>query len=460
MRRAAFLVPILATALGAPAAAAADAKRPNVLFLMADDMRPDLGSYGNRLVVTPNLDALAASGVRFERAYCQYPLCNPSRTSMLTGRYPTTTGVYDNTRWFRGAHPEFVSLPQHFKANGYATLRTGKIFHGGIDDAESWTEGGEPRRFTGNATSKKARPDRARQSDRRIELEGQGESHGDFRTAERAIAYLNKYKDRPFFLACGFNKPHSPPTAPKSFYAKYDPAKIPLPVDFAPRPTVPPGFPARSLTPNGDLFIKRDATESEARSMIQAYWASLSWVDWNVGRVLAELDRLGLRENTIVLFWGDHGYHLGEKGKWSKHGSLFEVGTHVPLIVAAPGARGNGHASPRTVQALDLFPTLCDLCGLTPPGGLEGHSLKPLLDDPDAPWSHPALSVFGNARRLGVAVRTEKYRYVEYDGGQAGVMLFDESADPHELKNLADDPSLARVREELSAIARKLRPSP
>jgi arylsulfatase A-like enzyme len=438
--------------------ALAEEKKLNVLFIMSDDMRPELGCYGHSAVKSPNIDALAKAGVRFDRAYCQYPLCNPSRTSLLTGRYPTTTGVLDNRTWFGAAHPDWVSLPRHFKENGYASLRCGKIFHGGIDDADAWTEGGEARKFDGaTAPAPKATgKERQANSDRIVVLEGDGQSHNDYRTADRAIAYLKKYKDKPFFLACGFTKPHSPPTAPKKFIDMYDPAKIPLPRDFAAKPTVPAGFPDRCLTPNGDLFIGRDASEEEARKVIQAYWASISWTDWNVGRVIAELDRLGLRENTIILFWGDHGYHLGEKGKWSKHGSLFETGTRVPLIVAAPGAKANGKTAAKPVEAVDLYPTLCELCGRKPPAGLEGHSLKPLLEDVNARWDHPAYSVFGNGKRLGVAVRTEKHRYVEYDGGSAGVMLFDEVADPMESRNLADDPKLAKVREELSALAKKL----
>jgi arylsulfatase A-like enzyme len=446
-----FAAPLVAV-LVLIGSAAAEPKKLNVLFLMSDDMRPDLGCYGHPVVQSPNLDALAKAGVRFDRAYCQYPLCNPSRTSLLTGRHPPTTGVLDNTVYFRDAHPDWVTLPQYFKANGYVTLRTGKIFHGGIDDPDSWTEGADPAK---KAAAKKVDvKERQRNSDRQVVLEGDGESHADFRTADRAIKFLKDKKDRPFFLACGFTKPHSPPTAPKKFFDRYDPTAVKLPENFAPRPTVPAGFPKPCLTPNADLFINRDASEAEAREMIRAYWASISWTDWNVGRVLAELDRLKLRDSTVIVFWGDHGYHLGEFGKWAKHGSLFEVGTRVPLIVAVPGSRGNGGVAPRPVQSLDIYPTLCELCGLTPPAGLHGHSLKPLLDDPNAKWDHPAYSVAGNRKNLGVAVRTEKYRYAEWDGGKNGAMLFDTPADPHELKNLVDEPKLAKVREELSALAR------
>ena len=343
-------------------------KKLNVLFLMSDDMRPELGCYGHPVVKSPNIDALAKAGVRFDRAYCQYPLCNPSRTSLLTGRHPTTTGVLDNTVDFRTAHPDWVTLPEHFKANGYVTLRTGKIFHGGIDDAQSWTEGGGGPQEA--QAAKKVDPkERDKRSDRIVVLEGDGESHGDYSVADRAIEFLRKHKDRPFFLACGFTKPHSPPTAPKKFFDLYDPAKLTLPKTSPPSRPPRTGSRSASITPNGDLFIGREATEDEARKMLQAYYASMSWTDWNVGRVVAELDRLGLRENTVIVFWGDHGYHLGEFGKWAKHGSLFETGTRVPLIVVAPGAKGNGTAAPVPVQSLDIYPTLCELCGLKPPAG-------------------------------------------------------------------------------------------
>ncbi len=452
---------------------AADPPRFNVLFLMSDDLRPELGCYGNEQVKTPNIDALAAAGVRFERAYVQFPLCNPSRSSMLTGRYPTVTGVLDNQTWFGAAHPDFVSLPKFFKSQGYAALRCGKIFHGGIDDADAWTEGGEPRNFQGATSFRPKRPQQGQQSDRIVTLEGDGQTHGDYRAAERAIEYLRKYKDQPFFLCCGFTKPHSPPTAPKRFFDMYDVAKVPLPPDFAGTPTVPEGFPKASVPArSSDLFINRQATPEEAREVKRAYWASLTWMDWNLGRVMAELDKLGLREKTIVVFWGDHGYHLGEKGKWSKHGSLFEIGTRVPLIVIAPMASGgrpssasggrkppDGKSSPRIVQSLDIFPTLCGLCGLTPPAGLQGHSLAPLLADPQAQWDHSAFTVSGNQNRLaGVAVRTEKFRYAEYGAdGSGGAMLFDEGADPHEMKNLAGDAKLAKEQESLAALVQKFR---
>ena len=327
-----------------PPESAAQAGKLNVLFIAVDDLRPELGCYGNSLIKTPNIDRLATAGVRFDVAYCQYPLCNPSRTSLFTGRHPTVTGVLDNRTWFRAAHPDWVTLPQHFKANGYASLRTGKQFHGGIDDTEAWTE--------------------------------------------------------------------------------------------------------------GDLFIRRDASEAEACEVIRAYWASTTFTDFNVGRVLAALDRLKLREKTIIVFWGDHGYHLGEKGKWSKHNSLYEVGTRVPLIMAVPNTKQAGKSSPRTVQLLDMYPTLVELCGLPMPAGQQGHSLAPLLKNPTAKWDHAAYTVTKFQNKLGKAVRTERWRYTEWEDGSA--MLFDHTKDPHELKNLADDPAQAKVVKEMKALLAQL----
>ncbi|HEU4869270.1 MAG TPA: sulfatase [Pyrinomonadaceae bacterium] len=434
----------------------------NVLFIIADDLRPTLGCYGNSVVKTPNIDRLAARGTKFDRAYAQFPLCNPSRTSMLNGRYPTQTGVMDNNTYFRTKHPDFVTLPQYFQKHGYATLRTGKIFHGGIDDQVSWTEGGEPvdqniinrppspvatgqgARETGDedAPPQINRPARSSASDRIVVLDGDGELHGDYKIATRAIDYLGRYKDKPFFLAVGFNKPHSPPTAPKKFFDLYDPDKIPLPVDFNTRPQAPPGFPDFSIPHrNADLFIGRESSPAEAREMIRAYYASTSFMDAQVGRVIDELDRLKLRDKTIIVFWGDHGYHLGEKGKWSKAYSLWDIGIRVPLIIAMPERKSQ--VSERVVQLLDLYRTLADLCGLPSPNGIEGRSLAPLLRNPKSNWNYPSFAVVQFQGKFGASVSTERWHYVEWDEGRAGSMLLDTLNDPRELKNLSSDPQRA-----------------
>ena len=450
------------------------AEKYNVLFILSDDLRPELGCYGAP-VQTPNLDKLAARGVRFERAYCQYPLCNPSRASLMTGRLPTTTGVLNNGTDFRRLHPELVTLPQLFKDNGYVTVRSGKIFHGGIDDAASWSEGAEDRKAVqatraverapqpgvagGKATTpaKSAVTPQMKASDQRVVLAGDGAAYSDYKVADAAIAAIERLKDQPFFIACGFTKPHAAPSAPQRFYDLYPPEKITLPADFAPVPTPPPGFPAAALTKqNTDLFWNREATSDEARLMIQAYRASVSWMDWNVGRVLDALKKSGQRDNTIVVFWGDHGYHLGEMGKWSKHGSLFDIGTRVPLLIAMPGVKGDGHACARIVQTLDLYPTLAAACGLPLPAGLEGRDLLPLLEDPDKAWEHPAISFAGTAQRLDRAVRTERWRYIEWSGPEGGAALIDEQADPHERTNLVNDPAHAETVAKLKALLQTL----
>jgi iduronate 2-sulfatase len=486
----------LATALPAagqaapqPATKSGQRARPlNVLFFMSDDMRPELASYGSRFNVhSPNIDALGAHGVRFDRNYCQFPLCNPSRSSLFTGHPPRETGVLGNTAAVVKNHPEWITLPHLFRQAGYTTLRSGKLFHAGLDDPSAWSE------FDGDVESMHptqsgtkmdipraqipmpsgalpALPQdnaRAAHSDEILVLDGNGEGAGDYLVADLAIKFLNQCAAdpaKPFFIGCGFSKPHSPPQAPKRFFDMYDPAKIQLPPDFAAWPTVPPGFPKAAIRPrNADLFIGRGASESEAKEVIRAYLASISWADWNLGRVVAELDRLGLRDSTVIVFVADHGYQLGEKGKWSKAGSLFEGGTRVPLIIAAPAAalpgRSTGRACTRIVQSIDIYRTLCELAKLDVPAGVHGTSLVPLLRDPRAAWDQPAFSIWSEdgTTNHGTSIRTEQYRYAEYGRPDPArspaeyAMLFDVHADPMELTNLAADPKLQQVRAALSA---------
>lgn len=439
--------------------ARSEEKRPNVLFILADDLRASLGCQGNAMAGTPNLDRFAKSGVLFNKAYCQFPLCNPSRASMLTGRYPKTTGVLGNRDEFRKTHPEWITLPQWFKQHGYISAETGKIFHGGIDDPLSWTEGAMKNLKVTKRPRQTAWPlpgddalSKDKKSDRLIMLEGNGDGHPENAVADRAIAFLQAKHEQPFFLACGFVQPHSPPTAPRAFYDAWRSEDFPLPPDFAPRPTVPAGFPKSAIRKhNADLFVGRDASETEAREMIRAYHAGMSWTDWNAGRVLDELDRLGLASNTVVVFWSDHGYQLGEKGKWSKAGSLFEAGARVPLMVRVPGLTPRGGVCERVVESIDLYPTLASVCGLPLPPGIEGRDLSPLLKSPETSWDHPAFTIWSEDGKTatGISVRTEKWRYVEYPGD--GSLLLDPAGDPGEMINRAHDPALAAVIAELSA---------
>ena len=452
-------------------------KKPkyNVLFIISDDLRPELGAYGVAGIKTPNIDKLASRSMRFDRAYAQYPVCNPSRSSMLTGRYPTETKVLNNNDYFRKFYPDTVTLPQYFMKNGYSTLRVGKIFHGGIDDPVSWTEGGEPPdpniTERGNPNFKPTKPAssgdddekevsqgagiRESSSDRIVMLDGDGEKQGDFKAATRAIQYIEKYKVQPFFLGLGFVKPHSPPAAPKKFFDMYDVNKIPLPVDYGTKPKALPGAPEISIAPrNSDLFIGRDSTPETAREMKRAYWASVSFVDEQVGRVLDALDNNGLRDKTIIVLWGDHGYHLGEKGKWSKGYSLYEVGLRVPLLIAIPNQKGRSTA--RIVETLDLYPTLAELCGLPKPANQSGTSLVPLLKKPNEIWDRPAYAVTIYGKSLGRSIRTAKWHYVEWDEGKSGNMLYATEEDPHELKNLSNDPKYAKTVAEMKAILAKM----
>lgn len=457
-------------------------KRPlNVLFFMSDDMRPELACYGSRFNAhSPNIDTLAGKGVRFERNFCQFPLCNPSRSSLFSGHPPHTTKVLGNSASVRNLHPDWITLPQLFREHGYTTLRSGKLFHAGLDDHKAWTDfDGDVESMHPTQTGKPmnipharipmpdgvlpvlpADNERSAHSDQIFILDGNGEGAGDYMVADLAIKFLNQcakdYPAKPFFIGCGFSKPHSPPTAPQHFFDLYDPTQIQLPPDFAAWPTVPAGFPKAAIRMrNADLFIGRGASESESKEVIRAYLASISWVDWNLGRVLEELDKLGLRDNTAVVFVADHGYQLGEKGKWSKAGSLFENGTRVPLIIHTPGSHGNGRSCTRIVQSLDIYRTMAELCDLEVPAEIEGTSLTPLLNNPRAKWSQPAFSIWSEDGSTvhGTAVRTEQWRYAEF-GKDAinGAMLFDVHADPMELTNLADNPKYQQARAPLAKL--------
>ena len=465
-------------------------QRPmNILFLMSDDMRTELNVYGSKIAKTPHLDKLAHQGIRFERAYCQFPLSGPSRTSLLTGRRPTTSDIYTNREWYGDTYPDWVSLPKYFRQNGYITLRSGKIFHSPVDDTEAWIEGGternlapfdkEPLSYVSPADFHVGIQSRTlrltpvadhqdlRGSDKWEAVEGDEANHlQDTQIADKAIEYIKRSKEtgQPFFIACGFRKPHTPLKAPKDFFDLYAIEDMALPPDFASLLMVPFGFPEASVMPfNGDMFMDRMVSPEEAREMLRAYLACVSYVDWNVGRVIAELERQGLRENTIIVFASDHGYQLGEKGKWSKHCSLWEHGARVPFIIHDPRAKGNGKSSPRIVEMIDIYPTLADICGLPQPNGLDGTSLAPLLENPNMEWNRPAYTVTGDVGNglnkgngiIGVVVRTERWRYAEFFGPGAGAFLTDPINDPHELKNLIYDPKYKDVVSELQKLALK-----
>ena len=442
--------------LGAPGESLAQAQRPNVLVIMADDLNNDLGTFGHPRVKTPNLDRLAARGVRFDRAYTQFPLCSPSRVSLLTGLRPDTTRVHDLVTDFRKTLPDAVTLPQMFKRNGYVSARVGKIYHygnpgqigtSGLDDPASWDEFVNPRGIDKDEETKVTNftPTRGIGSTLAYYASpAPDEEHTDGKVAAETIALLEKHKDRPFFIGAGFYRPHCPFIAPAKYFDLYPLDGIPAP-SAAVSSTVP--APAWFTNPpNWGI-----SAESQ-RETIRAYYASISFLDANVGRLLDALDRLGLAKNTVVVFISDHGYHLGEQGQWMKQ-TLFERSARAPLIIAGPGVAATGRASSRIVEFIDLYPTLAALAGLRPPAGLHGRSLAPLLKNPSAKWDHFAIT---QVRRgpaatpfFGYTIRTERWRYTEWDGGKLGLELYDEVADPQELTNLATDPKHQKTIHEL-----------
>jgi choline-sulfatase len=461
---------------------AAGPDRPNVLFLIADDLNCDLRAYGHPQVQTPNIDRLAQRGVTFERTYNQYPLCSPSRSSMLTGRRPDTTRVLANPRsgrvaadytsspHFREFIPETVTLPQLFRQHGYVAARVGKLYHygvpgqignSGLDDPQSWDYVVNP-----------AGRDKAEEHKvfslvpgsyggvlSWLAAGGSDLEQTDGLVATAAIGLLEQYRDRPFFLAVGNFRPHTPYVAPKKYFDLYPVHRISLPTrspDDRQR-TPAPAYASASARAEQDRM-----TDDLRRQAIQAYWASISFMDAQVGRVLDALERLGLADRTIVVFTSDHGYHLYDHGLWQKM-SLFERSARVPLIVAAPGKAGNGRTTLALSELVDLYPTLADLAGLPAPTYLEGVSLAPVLADPARTVKDAAFTQVRRGELNGYTVRTQRWRYTAWDEGRQGEQLYDMQADPGEVTNLASNPqwagTAADLRQRLRDYARPARAS-
>jgi len=458
-----WLWTLLCLAVPAGHAAVAPAK-PNVLFIAVDDMNNDLGCYGHPLVKSPNIDRLAKRGVRFDRAYCQFPLCSPSRSSLMTGLRPGTTRVFNLQYHFRTGLPDVVTLSQLFGQHGYYHARVGKIYHygnpgqigtSGLDDPKSWQEVINPAGLDKTALE----PDILNYTPKRglgsamsilSDANNADTDHTDGKVATEAIKLLERHADEPFFLAVGFYKPHTPYVAPMKYFDLYPLEKMQLPKEPVEHLAHIPKPALASVQP-WPLF---GVTTNQARECKQAYYATISFVDAQIGRVLDALDRLKLRDNTIVVFWSDHGYHLGEHGLWMKQ-SCFEESARVPLIIAAPGQKARGKVSPRIVELLDLYPTLADLAGLPAPKNLEGVSLRPLLNDPKAKWARPAFTQVQRGGFPGYSVRTERWRYTEWDDGAKGVELYDHDKDSRELKNLATNPKYAKPLAEMKALVKQ-----
>ena len=448
--------------LAAPTASLAQGK-PNVLVIMADDLNNDLGTYGHPMVKTPHLDRLAKRGVRFDRAYTQFPLCSPSRVSLLTGRRPDSTRVHDLMTDFRTTIPDVVTLPQAFKRQGYISARVGKIYHygnpgqigtSGLDDPASWDVFVNPKGIDKDEETTVTNYTPARGLGSALAFYASpaaDEDHTDGKVALETIALLEKNKDRPFFIGAGFYRPHCPFIAPKKYFDLYPLERIPAPA-ATPESGAPPAA-WFTVPPHWGI------SEQAQRETIQAYYASITFLDANVGRVLDALDRLRLTDNTIVVFISDHGYHLGEQGQWMKQ-TLFERSARAPLIVAGPGVTAKGRSSSRIVEFLDLYPTLTALAAVPPPDGLQGRSLTPLLRNPDAKWDHPAVTQVrrgpAGSTYVGYSVRTEKWRYTEWDTGNRGVELYDEAGDPGELRNLAADPTYKKTVDDMQRLLRRV----
>jgi len=437
----------------------------NVLFMISDDLNATLGCYHHPLVQSPNLDRLAARGVRFEHAYCQYPLCNPSRASLLTGLRPDETGVENNGTHFRENVPDVVTMPQMFRQNGYFVARVGKLYHYGVpgeigtsgkmDDAPSWMQVVNP---IGRDKADEDKifslvPGQFGGVMSWLAADGTDEEQTDGIGAAAAIQLMEEHRDEPFFIAMGFYRPHTPYVAPKKYFELYPLDKIQLAKDPADDDGDIPPAALGSRKPE-----EKKLNDQLRREAIQAYHASTTFMDAQAGKVIDAVERLGLADNTVIVMTSDHGYHLGEHNLWKKQ-SIFEESARVPLIIAAPNTRARGATSNRVAELVDLYPTLADLCRLEAPPHVSGKSLRPLLDDPNKPHKEAAVSQVNRGGRdsvRGYSVRTERWRYTEWNDGKQGSELYDHTVDAHEYHNLADDPAhlttVANLRRLMHAI--------
>ena len=424
-------------------------RKRNVLFIVVDDLNNSLGCYGHPVVKSPNIDRLAARGMRFDRAYCQFPVCNPSRSSLLTGLRPDSTGVLENRTPFRSKLPNAVTLPQLFRQNGYFTARAGKVFHspGKMDDPKAWDLTSDPRGtpLGGKGEGRNLTGGRVAWC-RWLAAEGGDEDQADGQIAVEAVRLLEQNRDQPFFIAVGFHKPHDPFVAPKRYFDLYPLERLSPPKEPADRSPELRLAIASGWKAEFDRF-----TDQERREFMCAYDAGISFMDAQVGKVITALDRLALSDNTVIVFFGDHGYHLGERGWWNKN-TLFELSARAPLIFVTPDMKAAGKNCARIVEFVDIYPTLADLCGLPVAANLEGTSFRPLLDEPNLSWKQAAFTQVQRGKIAGRSVCTERWRYMEWDEGRQGVELYDHENDPGEYRNLASDPRHAALVEKLKQL--------
>lgn len=435
----------------------------NVLFIAIDDLNCRLGCYGFDHIQSPNIDRLAKQGLRFDRAYCQFPSCGPSRASVLTGLRPNTTGVLHNRIRFRDVSPDVITLPQLFRQNDYHVARVGKIFHqsvptdigtSGPDDPKSWDEVVNPigrdkkeEHLLTVYTPDLPLPDQMCY----LKADGGDLEQTDGKSVTETIRLLEENRERSFFIATGLYRPHIPYIAPKKYFGLYEFKNTPL-------PSLPENYrnrvPAAALA-STPVWPNFGTSEREARECILAYDACVSFVDAQVGRLLETLDRLKLSESTLIVLWGDHGYHLGEHGLWRKN-SLYEESARAPLIFSGAGIKANAEGCSRRVEFVDIYPTVADLAGLKAPANLEGVSLRPLLENPQTEWDRPAYTQVQFRENPGYSIRSGKWNYVEWDkGGRAGRELYDQDTDPQEFNNLADQPKQAAIQKKLQSLLRQ-----
>jgi len=449
-------------------------RKMNVLFIAVDDLRPQLGCYGASMIKSPNIDSLAESGTQFNRAYCQQAICSPSRTSLMTGRRPDTTMVYDLATHFRDTIPDVVTLPQQFIAHGYYARSMGKVYHRGFDDRLSWSVYPSfwPSRPYPNAYITENVNLLKQLKTEGIEVTGipweapdiPDSLPPDGKTTNLAIETLNNFaqpswQDKPFFLAVGFSKPHLPFIAPKKYWDLYDRNKL----ELADNPFAPQDAPQEALNSWGELRgyygmpKQGPVSDEQALSLIHGYYACVSYIDTLIGRVISELERLGLRENTIIILWGDHGWQLGEHGLWCKH-TNFETSVLSPLIISVPGQQSAGTKTDALVEFVDIYPSLCELCGIPLPDGLEGSSFRPLIENPNREWKKAAFSQYprrinGQKGGMGYSIRTDHYRYTEWTLPGTSYLsreLYDHYVDPKENVNIAYRPENAMLVTQLS----------
>jgi len=438
------------------------AERLNVLFITIDDLRPEIGSYGKDVMKTPNIDRLAAKGIKFNRAYCQYPVCNPSRASVLTGKRPYELGILSNKIALREKWPDIVTLPQLFRRNGYFTAGLGKLLHVGLDENGKQTLfrddlsydyffralGRNPK--IGNKGEGRKLGDGSIPWAQWLAAEGGDEAQPDGMLAAEAVRVLEEHYDKPLFIGVGFHKPHDPFIAPKEYFREYPLEEVKLAKDPADRTPLL----KYSLPSSYNHF--RSFTEQDQREFKRAYHACTTFVDAQVGKLLDALDRLKLWDKTIVVLLGDHGYHLGEHGWWNKV-TVFELCARAPLIIWVPGLKSMGQETDSVVEFVDLYPTLIDFCGLKPPHKLSGKSLRPVLENPSKPWENAGYTqVTRGPKMMGYSVGTGRWRYIQWGvNGEGGFELYDHSKDEVEYYNLADRPEYRKVRRQMAELLKK-----